>query len=167
MKTSRTFDQIVCGFSITQYHNTIHLNFCFRHMSTIIISFLFFLSSFNIVGCIIRHCCLYFRRWWKGGASKKSRSNGCSLSPYPLLFSHSLLSSLPRLCFTSIGKTDSWLCIRMNREYFVEEYQLTRWAKRIPSMICRHISGLSSKTLTKEFFIVRFWCSTNPFAWGW
>ena len=39
-------------------------------MSTIIISFLFFLSSFNIASCIIRDCCSDFRRWWKDGIKK-------------------------------------------------------------------------------------------------
>ena len=39
-------------------------------MSAIIISYLFFLSSFNIVGCIIHDCCSDFRRWWKDGIKK-------------------------------------------------------------------------------------------------
>ena len=39
-------------------------------MSTIIISFLFFLSSSNIVGCILRICCSDFRSWWKDGIKK-------------------------------------------------------------------------------------------------
>ena len=135
-------------------------------MSTIIIPFLFFLSSFNIVGCIIHDCCSDFRCWWKDGI-KKVEIECCSSSPSPSPFSCSLLSSLSRLCSTSIGKTGSRLYISMNVEYFVEECRLTRWAKRIPSMNCGYISGLSSKTFTKEFFIVRFWRCANPFTWWW
>ena len=140
-------------------------------MSTIIIFFLFFLEAlmFNIVGCIIRDCCSDFRRWWKDGIKKVEIKWLIFISISFSVFSFFvfIFVQVGKTDFTSVSKTDSRLYISMNGEHVVGECRLTRWAKRIPSMICGNISGLPSKTFSKEFFIVRFWTSINPFAWGW
>ena len=83
-------------------------------------------------------------------ASKSSVSNGSSSR---FSFLHQSVSSR--------------LQSNMKGEYFVDVWRLTRWAKRIPSIMLGHIAILSSRTLTREFLIVRFCLSTNPLAWGW
>ena len=131
----------------------------------VILSLLFFLSSSNIAGCIIREYFSDFRCWWKDGTKKFETEWLLFISISFSVFSFFAFIFV-QLCFTSVDKTDWRLYISINGEYFVEECRLTRWANRIRSMICDHISGLSSNTFTKEFFIVPIWRSTNLFSWG-
>ena len=158
LKNSHLSNQIVYCFSIIQI---IHLNFCFRHTSRIIISYFFFLSRFDIVGFIIGDCCSVFRRWLKDGIKKVEMEW--------MFFISISLSVLLSFVFIFVQvmchiNRQNWLAVIHQHEWSLLFRRMSTNAMSKKDPLNGHISGLSSKTFTKEFFIIRFWRSINPFG---